>query len=278
MKELSLQEIQQEEIHLLEEVDKICEKYGLTYYLAFGSLIGAVRHKDIIPWDDDLDLWMPSADIQKLAEIINSDSETYKPLYVITRKNEKYYPYGLPRITNTDFRYVDDVDRTNNKVKMGVFLDVYPLESYGNDEKTGLKIYKHIKRLNHFYHIYLDPNNSQNKLKVFIKYLVHFALRVIFGNTYNEKIDNRIDRYLEKHTSAMDRFVGSPRWNTVYFVHFDKSLIQERKKVPFNRIEAYIPCEYDAILKGIYGDYMKLPPEEKRVAYHHYKIFRKVEE
>ena len=198
MKELSLQEIQQEEIRLLERVDKICEENGLVYYLAFGSLIGAVRHSDIIPWDDDLDIWMPRADIQKLAEIINSDPETYKPLYVVLRKNEKYYPYGLPRITNTDFRYEDDVDSSNNKVDMGVFIDVYPIEPYGNDEKTGLKIYKRMKRMNRFYQIYVDPIDKQNKWKTAVKHVIRIVLRMIFGNAYNETIDKRIDSYLGK--------------------------------------------------------------------------------
>ena len=275
MKELSLQEIQQEEIRLLEKVDRICEENGLVYYLAFGSLIGAVRHGDIIPWDDDLDLWMPIGDIKKLTQIINSDPEKYAPLYVITRENEKYYPYALPRITNTEFKYEDDIDVTNNKVNMGVFLDVYPIESYGKDEETGMRIYRHINKVNSRYQYYVNPISTSKKWKTLIKWPYSMLLHLVHGKDYHRKIDKDLEHYLKKHTSEDDPYVGSPRWNIISLLQMKREWFDDRIRMKFGDVMAYVPKHYDDILTLNYGDYMKLPPEEQRIPHHDYTLLWK---
>ena len=275
MHELNLQEIQKEELALFKKVDQICEENGLTYYLAYGSLLGAVRHGDIIPWDDDLDIWMPRADAIRLQEIINSDEKHYAPLFVISRDIEPLYPYGIARITNTDFQYYDEIDKTNNKVNMGVFIDIYPLENYGSDIKTGKKIYRYVHKVNDDYERYVNPISTSKKWKTLIKWPYGKLLRLIYGRHYNEKVDKKIDAFLLRHTGEDDRFTGSPRWDAYRIFQMEKEWLSTRKRVKFADTTAYIPGGFDAILKEYYGDYMQLPPEKDRVAHHHYRITRK---
>ena len=106
--ELSLQEIQKGSLEILRIVAKICDKQGLIYYLAYGTLIGAIRHKGFIPWDDDIDIWMPRNDYKKFIEYFIKHKDELKPYELFSVYNNVDYPYEISRIS--DNRYVLDVD------------------------------------------------------------------------------------------------------------------------------------------------------------------------
>lgn len=95
MRELTLREIQMTSLNVLIEVDQICKDLGLRYFLMYGTLIGAIRHKGFIPWDDDLDIGMPRKDFDQL--VLFFDSEYSGALRMCTRANSEEYLYGIPK-------------------------------------------------------------------------------------------------------------------------------------------------------------------------------------
>ena len=104
MHKLTLSEIQEIELDNLLTIDRLCQKLGLVYYLAYGTLLGAVRHQDFIPWDDDTDIWMPRRDYEQLIRYCEQNCPA--PYKLCTRKNSRDFPYGLARFSNLDYEFV----------------------------------------------------------------------------------------------------------------------------------------------------------------------------
>ena len=102
MQDLTLEEIHREILNMMDYIHKLCEENGITYYVGFGSLIGAIRHNGFIPWDDDFDIMMPRADVEKFKEIFLKTGHPYYRL--CDRKNTKNYYYGIPRFSGADTR------------------------------------------------------------------------------------------------------------------------------------------------------------------------------
>ncbi|WP_173006648.1 LicD family protein, partial [Lactobacillus helveticus] len=126
MKELNLQEIQHAELKNFKFLDKLFKQNGFTYYLAYGTLLGAVRHKGFIPWDDDTDIWMPRKDYSAFLAYCKEHEDELKLFKLSTRENTKNYPYGVARFCNQEYKYVT-TNSSENAFELGVFTDIYPL-------------------------------------------------------------------------------------------------------------------------------------------------------
>ena len=142
LNEAELRELQLCELEALEFFDNFCRSHGLTYYLCGGSLIGALRHKGFIPWDDDLDIAMPRDDYEKLIKILNKKkSELYELQY---EKNEKKYYLQFVKIRKKGTTFIEEIAKgmyDNN----GIFIDIIPLD-FAKDKKEA-SIIKALKRL-----------------------------------------------------------------------------------------------------------------------------------
>ena len=128
---LEMSEIKRVSLDILKKVTTICDQPGLRYFLIYGTLIGAVRHKGFIQWDDDVDIIMPRPDHDKLFRFIKDNPRVLENenLKVYSRDTVPGYMYGIPRICDT--RYI--IETSNEKdCGMGVFIDVYPLDGLGN--------------------------------------------------------------------------------------------------------------------------------------------------
>ena len=124
--EENLKKLHEVEVEILDEVVRICDKYNLDYYLVGGTLIGAIRHKGFIPWDDDLDISMPRADYEKFLEV--APLELDEKYYLENRKyNEKFHlPFTKIKKNNTEFRETFTSSLDNHK---GIFVDIFPLDN-----------------------------------------------------------------------------------------------------------------------------------------------------
>ena len=124
-KEMSLAEIQAREYALLERFDAYCKRYGLTYCLCGGTLLGAVRHKGFIPWDDDIDLMMPRDDYERLRDLARK--EPVCDFLTVRYPGDEAYPYGFAKVVDTK-TVVYERNITEDRQRAGLALDIFPLD------------------------------------------------------------------------------------------------------------------------------------------------------
>lgn len=142
-----IKEVWQLELDMLEEVDRICQKYEIEYFLQGGTLLGAVRHKGYIPWDDDIDIVMRRNDYNKFLEI--AQKELGDKYFLQYYKTERKYNRGHAQIRNPNTTAIIKGDEFNNFNK-GIFIDIFPLDNIPNDKKEADKFIKEVKKRKDF--------------------------------------------------------------------------------------------------------------------------------
>ncbi len=268
MGELSLSEIQQGSFEVLLKFKEICEKNNLEYFLAYGTLIGAVRHKGFIPWDDDIDVWMPRPDYDRFVQYCIDHSDEMGCFTLKHYKTCKEYIYPIARLVDTRYR----IEYTNAKdYGLGLFIDIYPLDGVNPDD---VKNIKRLKRLVRKISIlgagrYIP---SRNKLRDIFKRIYY-----CFNRHKNlNKLIAKTDAVGQKYGYEQSGVVGCAVWEPLE--KFNKEYFNSSLETAFNGINFKIPVGYDNLLKSLYGDYMKLPPENERIAHHYYSAYRKEED
>lgn len=270
---LTLPEIQQEALKVLLKFDSLCKENNWSYYITYGTLLGAVRHKGFIPWDDDVDIQMSRKDFEAFSEWCSNNSEQIKPFKLCSRETVNNYPYGISRFANMDFRYVT----TGSGVlpfDIGVFIDIYPFDNYGNNKVQGAKIQKRIAKINRLVPIYITSDTDSAFIKKFLRKILHFFLRFTKSKNYPCVANRKITEIIKNNTSDSDCLIGCPSW-TMGVYQFEKEWFKEKIELSFEGYNFPAPAGYDEFLSYLYGNYMELPPEEKRKPYHEYKIFRR---
>ena len=138
------------------------------------------------------------------------------------------------------------------------------------------KLFKKIDKINRNYTIYVNGRSSSNVLKTFFKILIHFALRLAHNNHYSSNVDNKIDKLIKANTISNDK-LGMYAWESTIDgkYAYKKEYFNNKMLMKFEEYKFWVPKEYDEILKYYYGNYMELPPENERVPYHNYKIYKR---
>lgn len=265
--ELTLQEIQSETLKIMKLIHKICVEQNLKYSLFYGTLIGAVRHKGFIPWDDDLDIVMPRSDYEKLSEYFVSHEKELAPFKWFSYKTVKNYPYMIARVCNTDFR----MEAENEKdCGMGTFVDIYPLDGAGNGNHNFF-----YKKAWFYSSMYFSKSREHYvPVKGFIKSVVKKTAYLLSKTKKIESIRKKLEKIAQKYPYESSDFVSVIVWGTTRTC-YKKSFFENLIFSDFEDTQFFISPNYDEILRMQYGDYMKLPPENERIGHHFYKIYRK---
>lgn len=273
IKYLSLNEVQEQSLQVLKVIDEICSKNGFRYYLAYGTLLGAIRHKNVIPWDDDVDIWMPRDDYNKFVEYCNLNITKIKPLQILSTQN-KDYPYIISRLSNSDYI----VEENNVKpYGLGIFVDIYPLDGVGSDYSKAIsfkrKVYWYVSLCFLSTRMKFSVGRTKGRIKSFLKYPA-FILSKFLGKDYFVK---KIEKFASLTNYSESSFVTCLVWGPYSEIKciFKKEYFEKSIKVRLGKYLFNAPSNYDEILKLIYDDYMKLPPEEERVGYHFVKAYLK---
>lgn len=273
MEKMTLEEVQEETLKLLIIFDEICKKINVQYFIMWGSLIGVIRHNGFIPWDDDLDVMMKRKDFDKLMDYLSTNDLGH--IKLANRMNSKNYVYNIPRLYNSNFVY-KSTRKEDKEIELGIFIDIYPLDNYGDNEHIINTVYKKLHRHKRNYYVYIGGYKHNNSLKQFIMDIQHKYLNWKYKGTYCQIIENKTKKVLKKYTSDQDRYVGVATWDAnSYPLYFKKELFDEIIYKDFEGILVPIPKNYDAILKQTYGNYMQFPPVEEQKPSHNYIIFRK---
>lgn len=266
MKKIELDELKRLQLDILIAVHNFCKENDIKYSLAYGTLIGAIRHKGYIPWDDDIDIMMPRNDYNRFIQSFNG---TFKHLSVLAPElNLNYY---APYANVFDNRTLLKEGRNNHgKLIIGVKIDVFPMdyvsEIHDEYEKQILLSKKlnfalWVKRLSLGNLILKKPMQA---LKVLL-----WRLRYLF-NTY-ATIQKRI--IYNSRLCSQSSFVTNVVYPDIYERKCNKRILNEFENILFEGKEVTIIKEYDIYLKNIYGDYMQLPPVEKRVPLHNFEAY-----
>ncbi len=261
MKELTLREIQLSELDMLIEFDGICKEKGLKYTLVGGTLLGAVRHKGFIPWDDDIDVGMPRPDYEKFKDLIKNKEICLPQNLTVTCDSGKTAQYPFLKIVNNKI----SVKEEHYREVSGLWIDIFPIDGLPDDRKKIAKIYKKTKSLSRI--IYFG------NLKKFDKYygLKKLAVKLyhIYCKCYglNRAVKN-INKLSTRYDFNTENLCGVVAWGA-YGVGeaYEKSGFEEMVNVEFEGHELPAIGCWEKYLHGIYGDYMTLPPEEKRVTH-----------
>lgn len=252
MKLLSIEDIKVIQLQIVDFFVAVCEKYNLTYYLSYGTLLGAVRHGGYIPWDDDIDLLMPRKDYMNLIYIMQSEGGRYK-CYSVFEKGNYYYPFikisdTATRIDNGSFKPIEN---------MGVNIDIFPLDFYDGNKAVKRKIKMQ------FYKLVLCWGSKFEKSISRLRNIFKKMLYGIYKNNNPKKYSVKIEKLSSYCDKATDLFFVGQSGEEFKSEWFGKGV-----KLPFENRNLVCPENYDLVLKQMYGDYMKLPPEEERVYPH----------
>lgn len=260
-----LKKVQNVELYLLKEFIKICDENDLKYLIAYGTLIGVVRHKGFIPWDDDIDILMPRNDYDKFNRI--ASKMLPKSVFLQNYETDVNYPGGFTKLRKTESTFIE-INYSKIKMNHGIYIDIFPLDYISNNsfDIKKVKFLKKIFLLRSRAEIQVIEEESHHS-KAINRILSIFSnfLALIFPcfSTFNYNID-KILRKSEKSENMINFYA---------FGYDDKIIYKSKwfdniKKAEFEGIKVNIPEDYDEILEYIYGDYMKLPPVNQRKSRH----------
>lgn len=252
------------ELSMLDEVDKICKKHGLTYFLLHGSLLGAVRHQGFIPWDDDLDIGMLREDYDRFLEAARN--ELPAPLSLCTPQSEQTLFWGgFARIRNEKTTGIEARD-LGHEGNLGIWIDILPLDVCTEDER---KFARKQKKLNHCqYMLYAKVYGRDCKADLGLKSWQWRWYRLLAGVRSHDGLCRLLERRMAMYTGEISRdvavFSGHGKFRRLYGNDFQDTVLLdfEGRKVP-------APAGYENYLfMTLGGDYMKFPPEEERKPKH----------
>ena len=267
MREITLEEDKQIGLETLKYFADYCRKNDLTFFIAYGTLLGAVRHKGFIPWDDDIDTWMPRADYDRLLGMADSIGQGKYVLNAIETNPQFLTPFA--KLTRRDTVLLPS--RFTTGFLYGASIDIFPLDEIGTGEdmaaaKAELASIQgeHLSKIQKYHHY-----SGGHELKG-LKKLAKKAIYSISSALYGPLSDN-IRRYPRALVGRADDsgFVTTISGTTIY----KKEWFQNTVELPFEDAFFCAPAGYDEILRQRYGDYMTPPPEKERVIPHIFKAY-----
>lgn len=270
MKEITFEEVREICLDIMQDVHEFCVDNNIRYSLGCGSLIGAIRHKGYIPWDDDIDILMPRPDYDRFCDTYSSSKG-----YVCMSYPKHEYWSAYARVSDVKRTYVHSPSPMG-KEPLGVWIDVLPIDGAEDDNEDffkhaneALKRFNRLQRVRSFqklltgnclikmgYYLvsFIKHLNVQKETEDYIK----CCKRIPFGTT----------RHVAIYTTPL---LGAPR-------HHQYEAFKEYILVPFEDKSFFVIKGYDHYLTNIYGNYLKLPPENKRVRVHSMHKYYWIEE
>lgn len=263
MKELNLDEIKKIQIIILDEVVKFCNQEKLSYFLGYGTLLGAIRHNGYIPWDDDIDLIMPRPDYEIFIHTFNDKSLEFK-VYSHFTEQDYYLPFA--KVSYEKTRLIEQTDISFDNI--GVNIDIFPLDGCGNDKKEVTML---MKKIRIFRNILTIKSVSIDSKRALHKNLILLLGKIALKPINYRKIVNKISKYSMKFKFITSEWVGCLVWNYGVKEIMKKEIFMNQTYIEFEGKNYLSPLDFNTYLSCLYSDYLTLPPIAKRVTHHKYK-------
>lgn len=267
-KELSMDEIRTCLIEIMDFIDKICKKNNIHYSLAYGTLLGAVRHGGFIPWDDDLDIFMLRNDYERFLKIANKINDSS---FKVINYNSAYFMWT--KICDTRTSVIEKIDY---KIKdYGIWVDIFPYDVFPNwKSREGRQFRKKLDLYYMFAAYRVLPFNYAKGRNIFYKCLFYILkiLLQLFPITY---WGIKWNKYVQKYNNTITGYKG---FGAIYPANkntFNEKIFDDYIEINFEGHHYLSIKNYNIYLSTIYGNYMKLPPKNQRIASHSYKAYWK---
>lgn len=245
-------------LKMMKQFHEVCCKNNIKYYMLGGTLIGAIRHKGFIPWDDDIDLGIPREDYEKLLK--ESSSILPDNLEIITAENNEEHPLVFAKLYNKNTTLVEEVfaERVG-----GLYIDIFPIDGAPESIKCIKRHFFKIKLNYDFFRYSRAPKNSQKSYKR--------CIEIIAKSIGDKYWYNKSEMLLNKYSFNSSEYVGNLLGaygdkEIVPKIYFGKPTLYTFEDTKFYGLE-----NYDGYLNNIYGNYMELPPIDKQNSHHNVK-------
>lgn len=254
MKEIAFNEGKKLMLDTLINVANFCDQQGIKYSLGYGTLIGAIRHKGFIPWDDDIDIFMKRDDYERF--VSNYKDERYKVIDGSFNPNHAH-------IRVSDQKTVLKLNEWRGQFyKDGLWIDVFPIDKVPDSQTTFLRFKKKV------WFLFEMQLSGEVHRKGFVNKII-FVICKPFSSYFGKKALQTMKKYNNKNTNSLANlgawYVNLPKFPVSYMDEFVEVDFEGHK---FKAIK-----QYDAFLRGVYGDYMQFPPKEKQKPHHSYKAY-----
>lgn len=253
-----LSEIHEKLLEILEEVDRICRKYNIPYFLEAGSALGAYRYKGFLPCDDDIDIAMMRKDYERFLKIAKKHLKAGFLLQKMEKGSKYLYPFAQIVMDNTCFVREEF---KNLKMHMGIHIDVAPLDTISADPKEQAEQFEKVRKITKLIRNRTLPEQfqSRNPLKCFIVNSKYYLLHLIPMELLKKKQMQEFTRYNHLDTG----YVGDLCTHYKKVIAFKKESLLPVASMQFENREYPVPRDIEAYLGEIYGEYKKLSPREK---------------
>lgn len=251
MSPLSPIEVKKNLTLILKAVIDFCEGNGICYYLAWGTLIGAVRHKGFIPWDDDIDIWIPRPDYNRFVREFQHESFVFRCM-----EKEVDWPLCFGKVCDRSYHALDEFGHD-----YGLYVDVFPLDGLPDDEEKAKKHIAVVRRKERLWSSQTQTRKlSLSKSFPLLKNVNILGARILHLFLSERKIVDRLLKEYQRYSWEQSIYVKdfATKWI------FKKSYFATVKEVPFEFLLCKIPGDSASILQYVYGDFMTLPPENER--------------
>lgn len=263
MRKVEGDELRQIQIQILNQVSAYCERENIQYWLDCGTLLGAIRHKGFIPWDDDIDIGMLREDYDKFITGFNQSNDRYQCWTMNSRYN---FPIPFAKVLDLQTELYEP-DKKNG-IKMCINIDVFPYDNAPGDNRLVNEMYvMRDKYITMYKRSVLPRCSTDGWIKRIARYILYIILKFIPRQYLVDKINDNIMKYKDVETGYVGNFTSVSR------IWCKKEIFDAFIDVEFEGKKYKAPVGYDIWLKAFYGDYMKLPPEDKRVPKHRFEAY-----